>query len=143
MRKIIAFLILCLYIASLTMECYLVNDKASIGSFGLIALLLGWLNFDLIGLIWLANPLFIISLMFFLFSKKTLLTLILSLTATILAISFTQVKEIIWSEAGHTGAITGYLAGYWLWISAISLLFVCSIINQKMSKKTIRLSSNS
>jgi len=136
LKGIIVFLILCIYIASLTMECYLVNDKASIGSFGVIALLLGWLNFDLIGLIWLANPFFIISLFLFTFSKKTKLVLIFSTISSVLAISFTFIEEIIWNEAGHVGKITDYLTGYWLWSTAIFLLLISSIINEIMYKKT-------
>ena len=50
-RKIVGIGIGIIFLSSLTMECYLVDGVASIGSFGLVAFLLGWLNFDLIGLI--------------------------------------------------------------------------------------------
>ena len=129
-KKIIGFVILVIYLISLTMECYLVNGKPSIGSFGLIALLLGWVNFDFVGLIWLANPLFILSLLIFFFSKKKRIAVILSLIVSILAISFLLIKEIIWSEAGHVGEITGYLTGYWLWVSAILLMTINLLLNK-------------
>ena len=126
-----------IYLSSLTMECYLVDGSASIGSFGLIALLLGWLNSNLIALIWMANPLLISGLLFFLFSKKSKLALILSSIASVLAISFTQIDEIIKDEAGNVGEITEYLLGYWLWITAIFLLTIILIINRIFENKTV------
>ncbi|WP_121668021.1 hypothetical protein [Mesonia aquimarina] len=95
-RKIVGTGII--FISSLIMECYLVDGVASIGSFGLVGFLLRWLNFDLIGLIGLANPLFLSSLFLFFINKKSKLALITSLIASILAISLTQIDEIIKNE---------------------------------------------
>ncbi len=132
--KVIGVIIGILFLSSLTLECYLVDGEKSIGSFGLIAFLLGWLNFDIVGLIWLANPLFFISLFILIFfSKKRKAALFLSLIAFLLAISFTQVEEIIKNEAGFTGKITGYLTGYWLWVSANFTLFLYLLINTTIS----------
>jgi hypothetical protein len=135
LKKVIGVIIGIFYLSSLTLECYLIDGKPSIGSFGLIAFLLGWLNFDFIGLIWLANPLFLVSLFLFLFSKKAKLALILSLIAFVLSISFTQVGEIIKNEAGHIGQITDYLLGYWIWIIANLLLLIVLIINNILNYK--------
>jgi hypothetical protein len=127
-KNIIGIGIGLIYLSSLTMECYLVDGVASVGSFGLIAFLLGWMSFDLIGLIWLANPLFLLSLFLFMFSKKLKLALILSLISSILALSFTQVDEIIKNEGGFTGQITEYLPGYWIWTTAIILMSIALIL---------------
>lgn len=132
LKKVVGIGIGLIYLSSLTMECYLVDGIASIGSFGLIAFLLGWLNFNLIGLIWLANPLFLLSLFLFFFSNKPKLALISSSVASILAISFTQIDEIIKNEGGFTGQITEYLLGYWLWTIAIILMTIILIINKTM-----------
>jgi hypothetical protein len=137
LKRIIGIGIGIIYLSSLTMECYLVDGIPSIGSFGLIAFLLGWLNFNLIGLIWLANPLFLLSLFLFFSSKKTKYALIFSLIASILAISFTQIDEIIKTEGGNTGKITEYLTGYWLWVSAIFLMLISSILDKILNKKTM------
>ena len=136
-KKIVGIGIGLIYLSSLTMECYLVDGIPSIGSFGLIAFLLGWLNFDLIGLIWLANPLFLISLLFFFFSKKKKSALIFSIVATILAISFLGIDEIYKNEAGHTGQITEYLLGYWLWLLAIFIMLITLILDKILNKKTM------
>lgn len=110
-----------LFIASLTQESYTVNGGASIGSFGLIALLLGWMNASLSILCWLANPCFILTLVF-LKSKKT--ALVLSSLAFILSISFLFIDQVLSNEAGHTGRVDGYLSGYWLWVGSHFLLFL-------------------
>lgn len=137
-KKIVGIGISLIFLSSLSMECYLVDGEASIGSFGLIAFLLGWLNFNLIGLIWLANPLFLLSLFLFFFSKKSKLALISSSVASVLAISFTQIDEIIKNEGGFTGQITEYLLGYWLWISVIFSITIILILNIILeNKKTI------
>jgi len=135
LKSVLGAIIGLIYASSLAFECYLVDGQASIGSFGLIAFLLGWLNFNILGLTWLANPLFIASLIIFFVSKKVKLALILSLIAFCLAISFTQINEIIKNEAGHTGQITGYLTGYWLWISAIFVLLVSLVMHEILPKK--------
>lgn len=138
LKRIIGVIIGIIYLSSFAFECFLVDGKPSIGSFGLIAFLLGWLNIDFIGLIWLANPLFLVSLFVFVFSKKVKLALILSLLAFILSVSFTQIGEIIKDEAGHIGQITDYLLGYWIWvISQFILLIVLILINILNYKKPI------
>lgn len=134
-RNILGIGIGIIFLSSLTMECYLVNGDSSIGSFGLIALLLGWLNFDLIGLIWLANPLFLLSLSLFFINKKTKLALITSLISSILAISFTQIDKIIKDEGGFSGEITDYLLGYWLWATSIFLLLIILMLNELLINK--------
>ncbi|HRI00561.1 MAG TPA: hypothetical protein PK006_05875 [Saprospiraceae bacterium] len=129
-KKIIAAGIGLVFLSSLTMECYLVDGDPSLWSRGVIALLLGWLNFNKIGLIWLANPLFIFSYFIFLSTKKSKLALAFSSVASILALSFTQIESIIKNEGGYNGQITEYLLGYWLWVGSILLLLVSLILNE-------------
>lgn len=64
----------------------------------------------------------------------------LSIIATALALSFMSLDEIILSESGEIGYITGYLNGYWCWLASISLLslvllidFILNIIKNKKS----------
>jgi len=123
-----------IYSLSLITECYLVNGNESIGSFGLSALLLGWMNFDLIGLIWLANPLYTFGLILFFLSKESKTTFISSLIAFILALYFTQIDEITINEAGHVGRITKLITGYWLWLSAIFLLLGAALLDIFLKK---------
>jgi len=132
-KKVFGIIIGILFLASCCMECYRVSGGLAIGSFGLMALLLGWLNFDAVGLVWLANPLFLLSLILFLFSKKIKLALFLSAIACYLSLYFMQIEEIIKDEAGHVGEITDYLLGYWLWVSANVTLVLTLIVQNIMS----------
>lgn len=126
----IGFIIWMLYFASLFMECYYVNESVSIGSFGFFALLLGWINFNFIGVIWLSNPLFLISLILFLFTKKIKTALILSAIAFTLSLSFMYVDDNMpINEAVHYGKVTGYRLGYWFWVSANLSLFGVLLFN--------------
>ncbi|NQY05389.1 MAG: hypothetical protein HRT68_04065 [Flavobacteriaceae bacterium] len=125
------------YLLSATMECYLVDGQATIGSFGFVALLLGWMNFDLLTLIWLANPFFLAGLLFFFIGKNLKFSLVISFLASILAFSFLFVDEVLKNEAGGRGKIDSYLLGYWLWLSSHVLLFIITFIRLRKSKEII------
>lgn len=131
LKNAIGFTALGLYIIALFTECYSVDGSDGIGTFGFIALLLGWLNFDTIGIIWLANPLFAISLLIYFIAKKPyVIGIILSTIAFGLALSFRSIEEIIKDEAGHMGQITELSAGYWMWVTALLLLSVGHLLKK-------------
>ena len=129
LKIIIGIIAILIYLSSFFQECYLVNGKTSIGSFGLIAFLIGWLNFDIVGIIWLANPLFIISIILFITTNMKKTPLVLSVASTLIALFFMNVDQIIQNEGGGTGYIDGYLNGYWLWLTSMSLMTISSFIN--------------
>jgi len=114
-----------LFLLALTRECYLANHKPSVGSFGLISFLLGWLNVSWSGISWLANPLLILSYISIFKNEKWAIGF--SLLALCFSLSFLLVDKVIVDEAGHNGKITGYLSGYWLWIASIAVVFITSI----------------
>lgn len=106
---------------SLSQDAYYTGDRQdSVGSSSLIAFLFGWMNIAGPGISWLANPALIIS--YIQHSRGKLKhALYYSLAALLLCLIFLLFREIIVSEAGHTGEITGYGLGYWLWLSSISI----------------------
>jgi len=124
---------LLLFLLALSRECYLVNHKPSIGSFGLISFLLGWLNVSWSGISWLANPLLFLSY-FFLF-KNPKWAIGFSFIALCFSLSFLFVDKIIIDEAGNSGKINGYLSGYWLWVSSIGVVFITSLVLSFCAKK--------
>jgi len=91
-------------------------------------------------IIWLANPIAVIS--YFKFLKETRLrdrkdptlntqlpsskysSQWLSLYSTVLAFSFCFWTKILASESGATGEIFSFQLGYWLWVSSITILSV-------------------
>jgi len=56
--------------------------------------------------------------------------------AAVLALSFLTFETIIKDETRNIGTITGYLTGYWLWVSAIILTFLLSLVNIFNTKET-------
>ncbi|RZK10612.1 MAG: hypothetical protein EOO46_10055 [Flavobacterium sp.] len=99
-RKTIVFSSGILLMVSLTQNAYYIEGmRVSIGSFGLIAFLLGWLDFNYSFIVWLANPLLILS-WFFLFYKQPKQTIIPSTLAVLFSLSFLLFENIIANEGG-------------------------------------------
>ncbi|MBP9793392.1 MAG: hypothetical protein KBC56_05270 [Flavobacterium sp.] len=71
-------------------------------------------------IIWLANPLSLLSMVLFIVDKKT--SLKTSLTALILSISFLSWREIIGAESGSMAKIISFESGYYLWLLSIMTL---------------------
>lgn len=128
--------VLLLFLSSLAMECYLVRGKSSECSAGIIAFLLGWLYFGEVSSVWLVNLLFFLSLFLLFFTGKKNFATGMAALAAVLALSFLTFETIIKDEARNNGTITGYLTGYWLWVSAIILTFLLSLVNIFNTKET-------
>ena len=123
---------------SLTQNAYYVTGmEESVGSFGLIAFLLGWLDIFEAGITWLANPLLIISWIILLFGKSKF-SLILSLLAILFSFSFLFFKNIILNEGTlQHGEIIAYVNGYWLWLSSCGINFLGNLIVLFKEKKLV------
>ena len=101
--------------------------KESVGSFGLIALLFGWMNIFGVGISWTANPLLLISWRI-LFIGKWKLSFIFSLLALLFSLIFLLFNEIIANEGGSKSKIIAYDMGYWLWLSSCGINFIGNLI---------------
>ena len=85
-------------------------------------------------LIWLANPLYIISII--LFIKKYKLSMITAYLASFLALLFYTWEEIRVDEKGVTSKIIHFELGYYLWVSSILVLTIGMFIYfRHISKK--------
>ncbi|MNK78817.1 hypothetical protein D3C87_984650 [compost metagenome] len=80
-------------------------------------------------LVWLANPLYFISLFLLIKNRKGSIYFII--IANFLAISFLRWKEILISESGSTGKIISFSSGYYLWVASIVVLLFVSICQLK------------
>jgi len=121
-----------LFIISLFQPAFFIDRKDSDAySDSLFLFALGWMSFFGGGfipfLIWLANPLYIISL--FLINRKSKTGIITISISIFLALIFANLNEILTSESGSTSKITELGVGYFLWISSFIVLFINSIIN--------------
>jgi hypothetical protein len=73
-------------------------------------------------IIWLANPLSLISIYFLAKEKKGAKNL--SLLALFLAVSFSSWKEILGAESGTLAEIISLETGYFLWVLSILILTI-------------------
>jgi len=51
-----------------------------------------------------------------------------STIALVLSLSFLLFKQIIKDEGGNYGIITGYRAGYWLWVGTMVAVFIGNLM---------------
>lgn len=137
LKILVVFISLVLLILSLTQNAFYVTDmKESVGSFGLIAFLLGWLDIFEAGISWLANPLLIISWIVLIFGRSKF-SLIISLLAVIFSLSFLFFKDIILNEGTlDHGEIIAYGNGYWLWLSSCVINFLGNCIIFSIEKSS-------
>ena len=123
----IIFTSLLLYILSLTQDAFVVNDMNVEKIFSSLEILaMGtfafWGGGLLEQLIWNANPLYLLTIVFFLMDKP--LAVKTGLGAIVLAALFLTWNEILVAESGRTAQITSLELGYWLWLGSIVSLCV-------------------
>lgn len=93
---------------------------------GVSLLLIGWLglfeifdgHFESLG--WLANPLFLIATILLLRRQYRRAFMSGAIASGFATTSF-LIHEMMINEAGHSRAVVGYGAGFWLWQAAIGL----------------------
>jgi hypothetical protein len=138
--RIFLFFSIGLFAVALTQKAYCTETgcKDSIG-----VLISGPLGLVLGGAIltWLATPL--LAAAWVRFHKNAKQSLLFSLSATIIALSFLLFNKIINDEAGNYSKIVSYKVGYWLWLSSCctmlfgSLFRYIGLLSDNVSKKTI------
>ena len=122
-RYLIA-LSLIIFILSFTQTAFTVHDHNGNSQMSsLMVLVMG--AFAILGgglaewAIWLANPLYILSLILFIRSNKKSRTV--SIVAAAIGLSFVLWKNILISESGSEATIVSLNAGYWLWLISLAL----------------------
>ena len=135
---------------SLTQPAFYINraDNPAAWVDSLYLFFFGW-TFPLGGaiipfLIWCANPIYLISIFNTLNKKinRKIVGFILSIIATIIAFSFSQLKTIITSEAGGKSSIKSLELGYKLWLFSFVIMSIGLGINLYLvfshKRKTIK-----
>ncbi|KRD11734.1 hypothetical protein ASE21_08530 [Flavobacterium sp. Root901] len=85
-------------------------------------------------IIWMANPLCLFVIIYFIKNNKN--AVLLSLIASCLAISFSFWEEILGAESGSMAEIVSLELGYYLWVLSILILTIGNIIYYKVLFKT-------
>ncbi|NGF56666.1 hypothetical protein G5B00_09065 [Parapedobacter sp. SGR-10] len=130
-KKIAIIVTLILFFLSLVTKVYRMED-GDVNPTGFEVFIAGWMaifNFDFY---WLANPISVLAIIFFLFSKIRV-SLVLSSIALILAVAF-----FIYVKVGdgttQYGTITSMGLGYYFWLASILTVFVSSVQLLRYSK---------
>jgi len=87
--------------------------------------LIGWLPLAASNLAWVANPL-LFAAWHSIFTRRGKQAKSLSLFSLIAAGSFLAMQTVINNEGGVAVPITGYNAGYWLWVTSIGVAFLAA-----------------
>lgn len=131
------FVSLIIYIISLTQPAISSNELNDKTLSGIATLVMGGLSvlgggfFEWI--IWLANPLYFLSIIFFIKYRNT--AQVLSLLSCILALSFVTWDKVLASESGRLAKIESLDIGYWLWLSSIVILTIGIFLSEENPKK--------
>lgn len=138
--KIIAnniFLILSIacFTFSLFHPCYGTGPDMPEQEQGLGLLIFGWMGLMMgaPGIVWLANPLLILSWIFN--KKRNTLAILFGVSAIICALYFFSIKEMLVDEAGHKSKITNYYLGYWFWVSSMFINLINALIQKYRFQK--------
>jgi len=90
---------------------------------GIMDLLVGWMGVIMLdppAMVWLANPILILSWVVNKKHKKA--SFIFSVVSMIIMLSFLFFDEIIVNESGYPSKITSIKLGYWLWVSSAFIM---------------------
>ena len=85
-------------------------------------------------IVWLANPLSLVAIIFLI--KNNEKAVLLSLIASGLAVSFSFWNEILGAESGTMAKIVSFELGYYLWLASILILTIRILIHYKVTLKT-------
>ena len=108
----------------LTQKCYCTTTSCGDSIMALFSGTIGFL-FGGAALTWLANPLLIL---FWFTMKNAKRSLICSLFAVLISLSFLLFKTVISDEAGNYSLIVSRQLGYWLWVTSSSIMLIGNAI---------------
>jgi hypothetical protein len=132
--KTIKYLSISLFIISLACPCFDTNKEIGYIGQGGSLLLAGilWFMFASPGVVWLSNPLLLISWLSV--GKKPNRSFITSIIAILLAMCFLFYKDIIIDESGsNTTPIIAHKIGYWLWLASMLTMLIGNLYLQLSS----------
>jgi hypothetical protein len=124
-KLIVILLSIFFYLLSFTQDAIIFDDYDGIKTRTSLEMLLmgsiavlggGFLEW----IVWLANPIFIIALFIYAKSKKG--SVLFSLLASLISLSFIYWHEILAAENGRLAQISSLEIGYWFWLSAMIIL---------------------
>jgi len=128
LSKVLTIASVIVFAVSLTQDAYYIDrEDPRAYSAAWMLLLIGWLGL-LDGIFaWLANPV-LFAAWIFSFAGKKKLALLFAPLASVFMVAFLFRQSIIVSEAPTYAKITGYGAGYWLWLTSAMLAIIAALV---------------
>jgi hypothetical protein len=111
------------YCLALALPAYFTDISDGFGESGFILLMIGWIDAPIQ---WLANPLMVMDLAFYVTKKKAPAAIFFTISL-FLMLSFLGVHSILCNEAGRTCVILRYGLGYWLWLLSAGCAIAASV----------------
>ena len=90
---------------------------------------------------WLANPIYIMSIIFII--RKKINGIYLSYVPFTIALIFSQMRSIMTSESGSQTDITSLELGYKLWLASFAILTFGLLVNRYVNRKKVANRNNS
>jgi hypothetical protein len=127
-RNVIRSISIVLFVAAMTQVCFDTESAPGESGEGAALVISGFFGFfsSITGLTWLANPALWYS--WVQITRKPNHSLLASMLATIISLSFLLCKDMIVNEGGTTSTITDVRIGYWLWLSSIGTMLIGNFI---------------
>jgi hypothetical protein len=126
-----------LYLVSLTLNAFCAvtgGTERCDDSLGIALLAMGWLETiaiadvgPFVALPWFANPC-LVAAWLFIFGRGRKIAVAFSGLGTLLGLSFLLGHSVQISEGGGPSPITGYRAGYWVWLGSLVLALVSALV---------------
>jgi len=131
-KKIAIIMTLILFFLSLVTKVYRMED-GDVNPTGFEVFIAGWMAIFDFDFYWLANPISVLAIIFFLFSKIRV-SLVLSAIALVFALAFFVYVKMGNGTIQNMGTITSLGLGYYFWLASILTVFVSSIQLLRFSK---------
>jgi hypothetical protein len=133
--RIVLLISVIVFVASLTQKGFsTAGEEPGSWSPGLYLLLIGPVGLMAGIFEWFANPFLLAAWIFSWFGKQKI-ALPLALIATGLIVAFLFRQTMIVSEAPTYAKITGYAAGYWLWLASAIIATVATLVGILAAKR--------
>jgi len=131
-KKTAIAITLILFFLSLITKVYKI-DEGNINPTGYEIFAAGWIAVLNLDIYWMANPISVLAIIFFLFGKIRI-SLVLSAIALIIAIVFFILVKMESAPIEQIGKITSIGPGYYFWVASIFTVFISSIQLLRYSK---------
>lgn len=126
--RVVLIAAIVVYLACMPLDAFCVGGKCSDWQ-GWGILVFGWMLLagSDANIVWVANPALFIAWITILLNQR-LAALLFSLGALAIGLAFLWFKNVVTNEGGVISPITGYKAGYWVWLASMGITVLSALL---------------